>query len=303
MGDYTFRVGEQRAIACVQAESSRLDRVAKPLGIALLLITVAACGDGEKLSFPTNEKAAGALVSVDNGDTVVGFTRGKIRVTEKTESFKISKHPVTTKQYKDCQKAGVCKEPNLDECSDPGLAKAAMDGEPDNVAICVGKINAETFCKWVGGRLPTLAEWLRAARGPNVQEFPWGDDYAKCSQHPRSVDSKAPSTGRAVDKRSIDGCKLLAIEALATRQHSVGASVYSGMQDVLIAPSELVVGSDTVALSACAGQQNCLVYGVNPGSIDSVKPYATGRSLASSVSDADMRIIPMAYGFRCVVGK
>lgn len=293
MGDYTFRVGEQRAIACVQAENSRLGRVAKPLGIALLLSTLAACGDGEKPSFPTNAKAAGALVSVDEGDTVVGFARGKIRATEKTESFKISKHPVTKKQYKDCQKAGVCKEPKLDECSDPDLAKSVMDGDPGNVAVCVGKDNAEAFCKWVGGRLPTLAEWMRAARGSNVQEYPWGSTKPDCSKHPRSM-TRLGVKFSGYEAAIAAGCSKSDADGFATRKHPSGASSY-GLEDALIAPAELLAKSSSSAFAVCRDEESCLVYGLDVGAIQYVAPYVPQRS------DEQVAHAPLAYGFRCVV--
>jgi hypothetical protein len=299
MGDYTLRVGDRTGFVFSLGKTRRLQWALKPQGLSLFLMTLGACGDGEKPYAPVNEKAAGALVSVDKGETEIGFARGKLRVTEKTESFKISKHPVTKKQYESCQKAGVCQKPKSDECSDPELAKASMKGDDDNAAVCVGRENAEAFCKWVGGRLPTLGEWMRAARGPKVQEYPWGAVPGNCSQHPK-FERESP---QSVHETSLASCASTQVAALVTRKHTKGAS-RSGLEDILLTPAELLQGSKDTQYNACVQGQPCLIYGTRPGAISSVESYyILGEQKDDRGGEADHRFSPMAYAFRCTLTK
>jgi serine/threonine protein kinase len=82
-------------------------------------------------------------------------------------------YEVTNAQYKVCLDAGACTP--ISKKDDP-KARRYYDPKFGNLPIVwVDWIQTKAFCEWRGARLPTEAEWEKAARGTDGRSYPWGE--------------------------------------------------------------------------------------------------------------------------------
>ncbi len=137
----------------------------------------------------------GAMVEVPAGDFMRGCNETVDNKCSEDEypytsiylsAFMIDKYEITTGQYEGCIKAGPCE--NREEAPPFYLSNKnhlecnlyAKKKEYDPMQ-CVSWYGAKAYCEWVGKRLPTEAEWEKAARGTDGRKYPWGNTpYISC---------------------------------------------------------------------------------------------------------------------------
>lgn len=107
-------------------------------------------------------------------------------------AYFIDRYEVTNGQYQQCVEDGHCQEPMYKNSA----TRASYYYNPkyrDYPVVAVTWNEANEYCHWVGGRLPTEAEWEKAARGTHPQAYPWGNQTPDCNLA-NSYDNK---TGRS----------------------------------------------------------------------------------------------------------
>lgn len=131
-------------------------------------------------------KDGAPAVLIPAGKFVMGDDENSPRREIFLDAFYMDRYEITVARYGNFLKAtGKVNEP--DDFPESDLKKFG-----DFPVVGVNWHGANNYCRWAGKRLPTEAEWEKAARGEDGRKYPWGSDEPTSAHARFGVSSRKP---------------------------------------------------------------------------------------------------------------
>jgi len=92
------------------------------------------------------------------------------------DGYWMDKYAVTNGQYQQCVAEGICRPCAQNNIPPQGIAYFTEPEFANYPVVNVSWYMARDYCQWAGRRLPTEAEWEKAARGTDGRKYPWGNE-------------------------------------------------------------------------------------------------------------------------------
>ena len=117
------------------------------------------------------------MVYIPAGNFLMGENRGPMKISPQhlvyLDAYWIDQTEVTNRMYALCVKAGACGLPIQSDGVNPYYGNPRFYNYP---IVYIDWIEAVQYCTWANRRLPTEAEWEKAARGTDGRRYPWGNE-------------------------------------------------------------------------------------------------------------------------------
>ena len=184
------------------------------LSIGLMLAVLAACDQSSISSISPED-----MVLIPAGEFIMGTDSKGANADQKPahtvylDAFYIDKHEVTNAEYEEFILAGGYKKREFwteegwnfiqkfqfdadewHQIETPlQYGENSVSTDPNHPVIGVSWYEANAYAAWAGKRLPTEAEWEKAARGTDGRIYPWGNEmnFSKLSYFPHIIKLQA----------------------------------------------------------------------------------------------------------------
>ena len=138
------------------------------------------------------------------------------------DAYWIDSTEVTNLNFGKCLAAGAC-HPKQYETSAASYIPYSVHPDTQNYPALIYESDPSVeYCQWAGRRLPTEAEWEKAARGTDARLYPWGNDPLDCNLANYYACGLSASTAPRCGNS--EHCKTDAVDS-----HTAGASPYGAL--------------------------------------------------------------------------